>query len=274
MNLASLTVLSYDWILDFSSEVILVWKPKWSLITVLYMITRYMAFVDVTVLVYQQLALNLTVKQCIIADATFGWMFTAGLSIAELLLSLRTWAVWGQDFKVGVGLLIFYAGVMVPNFVNMAFFLKSVTFIPSIPEIPGCIVTGSSNRLYINWILLMVFDIGVCMLMIIQGYRSYISGGNSQLAKVVYRDGVLYYVYLVVLSMVNLIVILRLPRQYLALLSSPMRSIHSILTCRVVLHTRGQAKQGTIVLGDGRELEGDEIIGVSTGDLGPLQFAE
>jgi hypothetical protein len=31
----------------------------------------------------------------------------------------------------------------------------------------------------------------------------------------------------------------------------PMRSIHAILTCRVVLHTREQAKVDTIVLGQG-----------------------
>ncbi|KAF5346206.1 hypothetical protein D9756_011134 [Leucocoprinus leucothites] len=69
--------------------------------------------------------------------------------------------------------------------------------------------------------------------------------------KVVYGEGIMYYVYLVSLSMINVVVILKLPPEYLALLSSPMRSIHAILACRVVLHTRQQAKIQTVVLGQG-----------------------
>ncbi len=49
----------------------------------------------------------------------------------------------------------------------------------------------------------------------------------------------------------------------------PMRSIHAILTCRVVLHTRQQAKVRTIVLG--------RSVGEGAGDTVPietLRFAE
>lgn len=110
----------------------------------------------------EQLVFNLTVKQCLDANATFGCKCSyeqplcpfllrllqgcsqlaypsvnASLAFSlplvryltdtPVLLSLRTWAVWGRDLKVGIGLLILYMAIMIPNAVNMAFFLKSVT---------------------------------------------------------------------------------------------------------------------------------------------------
>ncbi|KAF9443816.1 hypothetical protein P691DRAFT_763915 [Macrolepiota fuliginosa MF-IS2] len=210
INLASLTLLSYDWILNLSLEINLVWQSRRSLIKYLYLVTRYLAFGDVTILVYMQLALGLSAKKCAAIFAAFGWMFTSGFVLGELLLLVRTWAVWGRDRKLGAALLCFYSGLVVAIFVNMGFFLRSLAFMNSFPGIPGCVVIGSSNRLYVDWVLLMILDIGVCSLMIMRGYKSYISGGNSQLMKVVYGEGILYYVYLVVLSMINVILILRL----------------------------------------------------------------
>lgn len=33
---------AFDWILNFSSEVEMIWKAKWNLVKVLYLITRYL----------------------------------------------------------------------------------------------------------------------------------------------------------------------------------------------------------------------------------------
>ncbi|KAJ3570857.1 hypothetical protein NP233_g4136 [Leucocoprinus birnbaumii] len=287
VNLASLTVLAYDWALNFDHEISLVWQSRWSIIKALYLITRYLAFGDVTLWVYgkvqrqilkvcrteieapaiEQVAEGLTARKCANLFTAFGWTFTTGFVLGELLLVMRTWAVWGRDRKIGAGIFAFYIGLVIPIYVNMSFFLKGIGFIDNIYRgVPGCIVVKSSNRLYVDWVLLMVLDIGICALMIVKGCRSYVSGGNSQLMKVVYGEGIVYYIYLVcegsfprhqldgthpllAFSMINVILILKLPAEYLALLSSPMRSIHAILTCRVVLHTREQARIKTIVLG-------------------------
>ncbi|TFK39628.1 hypothetical protein BDQ12DRAFT_722466 [Crucibulum laeve] len=211
----------------------------------------------------------MSVNACIAANETFGWMFMSGLAIAELLLIIRTWAVWGKDRRLTIFLPLFYLGLMIPAFINMGQFLESVTFEQPISMISGCVVTGASERLYINWVLLMILDIGVCVLMVLRGLRSYMSGGsNSELVNVVYRDGIIYYLYLVALSIMNVIVILRLPREYLALLSSPMRSLHSILACRVILHTREFGNKN-VVSKDEKNTFTD-----SQGPIGPMVFAD
>ncbi|KAF5347733.1 hypothetical protein D9756_010232 [Leucocoprinus leucothites] len=221
VNLASLTVLTYDWALNLGLEISLVWQSRTSMIKFLYLITRYLAFGDVTLWVYEQVAEGLTADNCAVLFSALGWMFTTGFVVGELLLVMRTWAVWGRDRRLGFVILAYYIGMVVAIYVNMGLFIKSVGFIDNVYHgVPGCIVVKASNKLYIDWVLLMVLDIAICALMIIKGCKSYVSGGNSQLMKVVYGEGIMYYVYLVSLSMINVVVILKLPPEYLALLSS------------------------------------------------------
>ncbi|KAF7761675.1 hypothetical protein Agabi119p4_9667 [Agaricus bisporus var. burnettii] len=63
------------------------------------------------------------------------------------------------------------------------------------------------------------------------------AGGDSHLLRTVYGDGVSFYIYLVVLSVINLIVIFRFT-DFVTLLVMLQGTIHSVLACRVVLHIR------------------------------------
>ncbi|KAG2351971.1 hypothetical protein BDR07DRAFT_1440369 [Suillus spraguei] len=41
-TIASVIVVTYDWVLTFGQEVELVWRQRWSLMTVLYLAVRYL----------------------------------------------------------------------------------------------------------------------------------------------------------------------------------------------------------------------------------------
>jgi hypothetical protein len=43
-----------------------------------------------------------------------------------VILTIRVWAVWGQDRRLTIGLPIFFAICFLPCFVIMGFFLKDV----------------------------------------------------------------------------------------------------------------------------------------------------
>jgi len=83
-------------------------------------------------------------------------------------------------------------------------------------------------------------------LILVPAVWAYRSGGNSGLIKAVYRDGVVYYLYLFVLSFVNVVVVKTHPTQYQHLLTSMERLLHSILTSRVLLHMRAGAGETTV----------------------------
>jgi len=64
--------------------------------------------------------------------------------------------------------------------------------------------------------------------------------GKETLSKVVYREGLIYYLFLFGLSLVNVVTLLCLSHEYMNLLIALERVMYSILTCRAILHIREQ----------------------------------
>ncbi|KAF8998709.1 hypothetical protein BDQ17DRAFT_1428301 [Cyathus striatus] len=64
----------------------------------------------------------------------------------------------------------------------------------------------------------------------------------GELLKPILKDGILYYFYLFVLSALNVVVIRAMPLDFINLLTMIERVIHAILTCRVVLHIKDNAR--------------------------------
>jgi hypothetical protein len=99
-----------------------------------------------------------------------------------VILTIRVWAVWGQDRRLTIGLPIFFAMCFVPCIVIMGFFLQStrcdstllvhcltfshsslqtrIVIVIQLPHFRQCRYSASWI-LFINWVLLMVYDLGV-----------------------------------------------------------------------------------------------------------------
>ncbi|KAL0056750.1 hypothetical protein AAF712_016640 [Marasmius tenuissimus] len=93
--------------------------------------------------------------------------------------------------------------------------------------------------------MVMVYDTGTFLMMMIPGIKSYRTGGWSELMKAIYRDGALYFALVFLVSLINVIVILLLPEDLVHLLSAFTRTFHSILTSHTILLIRmvGAPKQ-------------------------------
>ncbi|KAG1810803.1 hypothetical protein EV424DRAFT_1349822 [Suillus variegatus] len=76
-TVASVTVLLFDFIITFDSEVRWTWGRGWGIIRIIFIVSRYLPFVSLVMTVY-----------CI------RWL---GIAAAELLLVVRTYVVWGCD---------------------------------------------------------------------------------------------------------------------------------------------------------------------------------
>ncbi|TFK32625.1 hypothetical protein BDQ12DRAFT_479687 [Crucibulum laeve] len=228
-------------------EIDFVWASNWSLMKVLFLIQRYLPFFDTVWLVlHHQLGHDLSGPACHRIYQASGWMYIVGFATSELILTLRAWAVWNRDRRLSITLPMLYVGIWGSDCVIMAKFLASMKFgAPPHVDFLGCFVTKGSSILYLCWVVLMVYEAIILILMIIPGIAAYRLGGDSALYKTVYRDGVLYYLCLFVLSLTNVIVIQILPSAYINLFSSFERVIHSIVTSRVILHIRDHASGAT-----------------------------
>ncbi|KAF9007424.1 hypothetical protein BDQ17DRAFT_1422801 [Cyathus striatus] len=248
MNVASIVLLYYDYLLTFNLEVSLIWPSNWGAMKILFLLARYTPFIDSLIVFYHHFAPNISQESCLKAYEANGWMYIAGACFAEIILTLRTWAVWRKDPVVKFGLPAFFIAVWVASCVIVAKFLRTLEFAHApYPGFRGCLVIGGSSILCILWILLMVFNTGTLILMGLRASRTRRLVVTSELLQTVYRDGITYYIYLFVLSLVNVILVLKLPLDYVNLLSTLERVMQSILGCRVILHIR---ERGIRSLGD------------------------
>ncbi|KAF9260180.1 hypothetical protein L218DRAFT_962804 [Marasmius fiardii PR-910] len=240
VDVLSTTLLVYEVIINLPVEIEHIWMRKWSLLTVLYTLQRYLPFFDTAGLVlYHQFGANLSTRYCTLNYNIGGWSFIIGIVLSEIVLTLRVWAVWKRSIAVAIGLVVFFLACWVPCYVLFAEFLSATKFaILPLPDFRGCFIAGGSHILYLCWVLMMVYDTGTLVMILIPGVAAYRRGGRSELVKTVYQDGVIYYVFLFLISTINVIVILTLPPDLVHLLSSFERVLHSILTSRAVLHIR------------------------------------
>ncbi|KAF9490313.1 hypothetical protein BDN71DRAFT_203405 [Pleurotus eryngii] len=84
LEASAVALLIYDYLTTFGDEVAFVWKRPKGMGTVLYVLNRYPAFVDLTSTLYSDtVVLGLSQQQCTLFDKAEGYSFMVGICIAE-----------------------------------------------------------------------------------------------------------------------------------------------------------------------------------------------
>ncbi|EKM51109.1 uncharacterized protein PHACADRAFT_213010 [Phanerochaete carnosa HHB-10118-sp] len=241
-DVVSCTLMIYDFMLTFSREIDLVWRSRWSAIKVLFLVTRYTTFVELAVVIWPLITTDISPNGCYINYQWTGWTNITGILLAEVILMLRTWAVYERRRSVGIGLGVWTVATWVPNLATVGIFLQSLQFgpIPGVQNSPGigCHVTAGSSILFISWLLIMVSEAPIMFLMAFMAFRNYRHTRDSAVFRTVFRDGTIFYLYLFILSIANVIVIFTTPAGLINLFAIPERMFHSILTTRIILDLR------------------------------------
>ncbi|KDR65879.1 hypothetical protein GALMADRAFT_1217888 [Galerina marginata CBS 339.88] len=230
-DLAASTVIIYDIILTLETECALVWRADWNFIKALYIFQRYLPLIDTVYLTLMyQMEGGLSKSHCRNLYYGAGWLMAAGFASSELILTLRAWAVWNRNRRLTIILPILWVIVWSPVIGVMVPFLRSIEIgDPPYPAFPGCFVLSCGPLLAICFVMLTVWDTLMLGLILVPGIRTYQSGANSRLFDVVYRDGVIYYIYIFVLSIFNVVAITKFPVSYPSLSSQNIRP--GIISC-------------------------------------------
>ncbi|EDQ98969.1 uncharacterized protein LACBIDRAFT_335488 [Laccaria bicolor S238N-H82] len=151
-DVAGAAMFLYDYFLAIGMEVDLVWSSKWRFTKVLYILQRYLPFVDAAILCFlHQLSRTISPSTCDVVEKLRG-----------LILTLHTWVVWRRDGHLGTALSIL--------FVATASFPARSTIL--YPEFQGCFIMGSNRMVYINWVILMIYEAVILVLMVIPGVKT------------------------------------------------------------------------------------------------------
>lgn len=255
-SFASYGLLIYDYCLTFEAEVRLIWSANWNLTKMLFVLTRYPVFADAAMVLYYLVGSNLSPHTCTVLYNVSAWTYLWGIGAAEAILILRTWAIWGRDKRVGISLAVLFLLLWVVNCYFMSTFLKSLRLAPGHAIAPfqnGCLPVGGNNILYVEFVVLMAFETLVLALTLLKGIQS-LRRRNSPLMVSLYRDGILFYIYLFVVSVSNVVVLLTAPPEYTNLLSALQRALHSIVSARLLLNLREASLRSTVLI-DGEVVE-------------------
>ncbi|KAF8991355.1 hypothetical protein BDQ17DRAFT_1370900 [Cyathus striatus] len=205
------SLLVYEYFITLDSEVKYVWGSRWGLMKILYIITRYLPFTDTSLLIFRHFLPH---------PSSQTWFIMLGMSIAEVIFTLRTWVMCGKKKWLTFSLPVFYVVLWTCDYYSIGKAVNTVTFNYQ-PLMPwGCLVSdGNMTLIWINWTLLFIYDFANLALMLIPRYRSVLNQkGKSRLTKAIFTDGIIYYVYLFIVSLANLIVVVTLSPDYFDIL--------------------------------------------------------
>ncbi|TFK70884.1 hypothetical protein BDN72DRAFT_838415 [Pluteus cervinus] len=241
-TVASIAAFVYDYLLTLPQEVSLVWPTPWSFMKIAFLLQRYLPFFDSILFFILQNMSGVSEAACGHHLQAAGIMFTIGTFISETILALRVWSVWGNTRKMAIFLILFYIFIILFALVPMAYVFHTVT-IQTLPYPRlSCIVTGDKYVYSLCWFAFALCNSVMLILMIIPAMQC----RQSCLLKVVYRDGITYYIYMTALSIVNIVIVLAAPEVIgFGLLIALERFLHSLLTSRVVLNIRSQVAKSS-----------------------------
>ncbi|KAI0078391.1 hypothetical protein K474DRAFT_916439 [Panus rudis PR-1116 ss-1] len=254
VQVVAMALLVADCVTLLTEEIELIWKSKWTVTKILYLLSRYSPFIDTPLNLVYYLTPGITPHACTVTYTVATWSTAWGMALSELVLLVRTYAIYSRSRKVLIFLGVLWLLWVGANIPIIHIFTKSLRYgDPPTPGLPGCYATAESPIVFASFATLTLFEILIVIMTVRKGYLHFQQGtSRSQLAYVLYRDGVLFFIALLACSLGNVILLVSAPPQYLDLLDTLTRVIHSLICCRILLNIRNAGRGDTVpTLSDG-----------------------
>ncbi|VDB99453.1 unnamed protein product [Peniophora sp. CBMAI 1063] len=287
LQVVPITVLYYDYLLTIRDEIENYWPTHRPLswLSGLFLGTRYLTLLGFAPVLAAVLWGRESVSRLTNAFLRCGFIvyYHPSLEIflqipVAVLCILRVYALYAQDRRVLVGLVLLFTGLLA---VGLALF-STVDAHPTLYYWPVAPLCGTSTnlhdgvRLAIGWSTLLVFDMVIFLLTAVRAFKVWKAG---RIVHVVLRDGVMYFCALSVCNLVN-IVILVVSTPLLRTAFASLTNVLSVtLISRLMLNLRSDTRSTPLVGVDDTELsvtpaaDLDSDIAVSEANVGTHQSA-
>ncbi|KAG2107484.1 uncharacterized protein F5147DRAFT_774313 [Suillus discolor] len=113
---AAFVVITYDWALTFGQEVELVWRQRWSLMTVMYLSVRYLGILSaalsmVGVSPYPLMAATLYYQRCWMVYIIWDWTITVVFSMLWVIIITRLHAMYQRNRQILIFLVVTFLAI-------------------------------------------------------------------------------------------------------------------------------------------------------------------
>ncbi|KAF8839976.1 hypothetical protein BDN67DRAFT_969216 [Paxillus ammoniavirescens] len=240
LSAAGLVILLWDHLLTFQDEVQLIWQAKLSVPKVLFLFNRYA--VPIAMIVQTQgfsgighAELSSTFCKAWFAIAVFIGM--TSIAVSNFLVLLRLWALWDRSPQLMLWTLSLF---ILTQMVSLAFtgyvIHTSIPTLISAPILDGCTL-NSKPPFAMLWSPGIAFEVMVFVTTFWNACDRP-RQRDVQMAKVLYRDGCVYFLGLFVLRLVNLVLSIVAPLSLMFLGLFFIWSISNITLTRLILNLR------------------------------------
>ncbi|KAI0775864.1 hypothetical protein BD413DRAFT_470108, partial [Trametes elegans] len=193
LTLAGYVILFYECLASFAAEVQYIWPTRWSTVKVIYLMNRYgnLAFLGLATAQLMGVWWDHSPSFCYKATLGLAFVQLASFASIHVLVILRVWAIWARRKRilaVLVALFIVYASV------SIAMLMYGIT-------------EGGSTSLPRSHSLLLesaTFALTVASVRQFNVHRHF--SEHSTIVRVIYRDGILYYLVTLFSSAFNILV--------------------------------------------------------------------
>ncbi|KAH8986601.1 hypothetical protein EDB92DRAFT_2091111 [Lactarius akahatsu] len=238
----------YDWALTGADELGFLWRRERITYTrVLFALARYPALACAVVDL-----LPPTVE----LDKVTTCLRLVTVLCSELILATRTWAIWERSRRMLVFLAVLATACAATAIVIIERDIVTTVVAPSAaPTIQGVrqcqVLTSAVKHAWIvPYLVVMVFEAVVLALTvykILGYYREIPKQFRSKLFDVLWVDGVMYFVFMLLLGILNVGLVLQVQVPQLRAGGTQLQTVlHSVLSTRIVLHLVAVSKQDLV----------------------------
>lgn len=244
---ASFALVTYDYLLTFNRELLLMWRSPWSFVKVLFFFKRYAPFVAIPI------ALSITIFPLTISEETTchallipsQWLLSLGLYSSEAIIFTRTWALWGRTKYIAIGLAMVFFLAITSMIVLGILWQNTVIFHVTAfgSESSRCLLVHDSNLVIVVLGIIVFLEILVLVLTVARMIQDSLSEQRtcrSRLVHVLYRDGIMFFTQILLLSTGNIVVSMVASLTSTGKISLIVLQlvIHSILSDRILFNLR------------------------------------
>jgi len=234
-SVAFVTIALYDYLLTLGEEVEFVWQQKMSFGNVLFILNRYMPMIDLVI--YLSLQED---ELCLAFIRLNTWMRLFCYVVINMLLLLRTWALWGMSKTILICLSILMAVCVVAASGPSLYISFAVIEVPSLGSIQTCLYAiPRAEIVYIYCVSLIVFDSAVMILTLIKAVPARQSNGLTPLITQLLKDGIQYFIIIFLTAILIIIMAGVAPGSLVTTVLNLYSVLTSTLGCRLILNLRG-----------------------------------
>ncbi|KAF9230869.1 hypothetical protein BU15DRAFT_83075 [Melanogaster broomeanus] len=211
----------FDYVITIQEEARWVWGRSWDATRVIFMVSRYLPFPGTALIAY--VALRSKSDRIRQLKVKFSAIHVIGIIASETLLILRTYAFWQRSKRLLYGLIAYGAvttgAAIAMNLVpSQLLALEAVQQLPSDPSQPSCLLESSGHGALV-YVALLLYEIVILALMVYKRFHAY-RGSYTLIVRIIYRDGVFYALFIIFITLANVIIGLTLPNEYSDLLET------------------------------------------------------